>query len=382
MNIRSIILKHMWRCKQQVFGLFFCLVIVIATITALYHLIEGMNESIGNSFDEIGANMLIFPKQEELDLAYAHLTIEGERVSLTLSELTKIDQIEYRDFIVYVSPKLIDRVDVNDEATALMGIHFENEKNIKLTMHLDGEYPTNENEVMLGATFAAENNFEIDDAIIIDGETFIVKAILKQQKDEHDHFVYMDLTKAQKLLNREDEISLIEIAAHCHLCPIHEIASQLRMQLTSAEVRPLMDVALAREETLDRFRMFFYVISIILLFAGSYLLIYFMSSYTSKRRQEIGLLRTIGFSNRSIEKILLGEALFIGVVGGLVGFIVGMLIVKISIIYWFHENVSFILDWQNFAAIVAVSIILMVVAVIGPLRFASTLDPVSALKKL
>jgi putative ABC transport system permease protein len=382
MNIRSIIFKHIWRNKQRVVGLFFCLVIVITTTTALYHLVEGMNEALGNTFDEIGANIIIIPKQDELDLSYAHLTVEGKRVSLKLSELEKIDQIEYRDYIVYVSPKLIDRVDLNGHGVPLMGIHFENEKNVKITIQLDGEYPAKENEILMGAVVAKEQGVSVGETIIVGDENFHVSGILQKQHDEHDHFVYMDLKKAQGILNRENEISLIEIAAHCHLCPVYEIANQIRLQMTNADVKPLMDVAFAREETLDRFRMFFYVIAIILLFAGSYLLIYFMSSYTTKRRQEIGLLRTIGFENRMIEKILLGEALILGLVGGLLGYVLGIITVFLSIQFWLTDSVVLILDLQNFLIIVGVSFFLMIIAVIGPLRFASTLDPVQALKKL
>ncbi len=382
MNLRSLIMKHMWRNKQRVAGLFFCLVIVITTITTLYHLIEGMNKALGNTFDEIGANLLIIPKQDELDLTYAHLSVKGERVSLKVSELAKIDQIDYRDYIVYVSPKLIDQVEINGKLAGLMGINFENEKNVKMMIQLNGEYPTKDNEIMVGAIAAADLGIHIGDELKILGESFRVRSILKKQNDDHDHFIYMGLAKAQLLLNRENEISLIEVAAYCHLCPIYDIANQLRVQMTNAEVKPFMDVALAREETLDRFRVFFYVIAIILLFAGSYLLTYFMSAYTSKRRQEIGLLRTIGFENRIIEKFLIGEALLIGIVGGLFGYFLGMVIVYFSIQIWFHESVVLILDVQNFLIIFGVSLFLMVIAVIGPLRFASTLDPVLALKKL
>ncbi|MCD8511880.1 MAG: ABC transporter permease [Bacillus sp. (in: Bacteria)] len=383
MSIRTLIIRHLWRNKRRVMGMFLCLVIVLTTISSLYHLLETMNDSLGKTFDEIGANIIITPKQDELDLAFGHITIQGERKKLQLNEIDKVHQIQYSNYIAHISPKLIDEVTLNKMSAAVMGLFFENEKKVKMDMTYEGQYPVDTKEILVGSEVAAKHSISIDDTLTFFNEDFNVTGILHDQSHkEMNHFIFMDLTKAQALFNRPNEISLIEIAAHCHRCPVHEIAGQIRVEMTGAEVRPLMDIALAREVTLDRFRMFFYVVAIILLLAGSYLLIYFMSSYTSKRRQEIGIFRTIGFENKTLEKIILGEAFWMGTIGGLVSYITSLLVVAFSNFLWFENSLLINIAILNFLAVMGLSILMMAIAVIGPLRYASTLDPVRALHNL
>ncbi|MGO4888438.1 ABC transporter permease [Anaerobacillus sp. MEB173] len=382
MSIKSLIFKHLWRYKRKMIGMFLCLVIVITTITALYHLIEGMNESLSVTFDEVGPNVIITPKQEDLSLTFAHITIEGETKSIAMDEIKKIDQIEYADYIAYLSPKLLEVDQINGEQVALIGVLFENEKTVKTKISYEGEYPEADHQIMVGSLLADEMNFSLGQFIDIKGEQFEITAIMKPQGNEQDQFLFIDLNKTQQLFNRENEISLIEIAAHCYSCPIYDIVSQVRVAIPSVDVKPLMDVALAREATLDRFKIFFYSVAIMLFLSGSYLLMYFMSSFTSKRRQEIGILRTIGFTNKQIEKMIFGEALILGVVGGLLGYLLGIGFVWLSKLLWFNESVILSLPLLNFLLIIGLSISMMIIAVIGPMRYASTLDPVQAIKKL
>jgi putative ABC transport system permease protein len=74
---------------------------------------------------------------------------------------------------------------------------------------------------------------------------------------------------------------------------------------------------------LNTLSMFFAIIGLVALFAGSFGVVNTMLMSVSERIREIGTLKAIGARNSEILKIFMTEALLIGLMGGGAGVIVG-----------------------------------------------------------
>ena len=82
---------------------------------------------ISHKLDEFGANILIIPRSDDLALSYGGMSIGGVSIdaqTLKDSDIPKIRQIEVRENISTVSPKLIGVIEIEGKKVPLMGIQF------------------------------------------------------------------------------------------------------------------------------------------------------------------------------------------------------------------------------------------------------------------
>jgi ABC-type lipoprotein release transport system permease subunit len=92
---------------------------------------------------------------------------------------------------------------------------------------------------------------------------------------------------------------------------------------------------------------------------------------TRTRRREIGTLRTMGWSQASIFRVLLGELTLLGVVAGLVGTVVSIVLVKLF-------SLDLALAWT--LLVLPLSVVLACVAAVVPAWRAARLQPLAAVR--
>jgi len=77
-------------------------------------------------------------------------------------------------------------------------------------------------------------------------------------------------------------------------------------------------------EALDHFKKFSIGISIIVLLIGSLIVFTNMMASVNERKREIGIFRAIGFRKSHVIRIIFLEALIVGVIAGVIGYIFGL----------------------------------------------------------
>lgn len=139
----------------------------------------------------------------------------------------------------------------------------------------------------------------------------------------------MDLPAAQKLMQREAKMDRVEVVvtrgeAFANLREeTGEVLSKLanqRWQVSGAEDRR----ALAGTMT-EAFRLNLTILSLLALFVGGYLIFQALDGVVIRRREEIGVLKSLGVTDAVIQRAFLIEALLLGVIGGGLGLLVGWL---------------------------------------------------------
>jgi putative ABC transport system permease protein len=139
----------------------------------------------------------------------------------------------------------------------------------------------------------------------------------------------MDLPAAQKLMQREAKVDRVEVVvtrgeAFADLreetgVVLSKLANQ-RWQVSGAEDRR----ALAGTMT-EAFRLNLTILSLLALFVGGYLIFQALDGVVIRRREEIGVLKSLGVTDAVIQRAFLIEALLLGVIGGGLGLLVGWL---------------------------------------------------------
>jgi putative ABC transport system permease protein len=103
----------------------------------------------------------------------------------------------------------------------------------------------------------------------------------------------------------------------------------------------------------------------------------------TERRQEIGVMRAIGFQRRMILEVFLLETSFVSLLGIVLGVLLG-LVLSWRMYDWggFSENSPFIIPWGEILLLVTIAFAITLVSTLPPSRKASRLAPAEALRKI
>ena len=127
----------------------------------------------------------------------------------------------------------------------------------------------------------------------------------------------------------------------------------------------------------------------LIIFVAALNLISSLSMLILEKRPSVGVLRTLGATEKNILKIFLQLGLLIGLTGTIVGNVVGLgfswaanrwHLVPLPADLYFTSYLPFTLDVEDIIGVNVVAIILSVIATWYPARVASRLDPIAAIK--
>jgi putative ABC transport system permease protein len=397
MTIYSIALNNLKRRKVKALFLAVGLAVGVATVVALFSIVQAMRLELGDRIDEFGANVVIIPRSEGIELTYGGTHVSGiafDIQQLTTEDLDRIQTIQDRDSINIISPKLVGAVSAGGQRALLVGVDTRREFTMKRWFTLKeqaglsaGQAPGNlalleipEDQVVLGSAAARSLGLKAGDPVLAGGRQFSVFGVLNDLGAQEDGLIFANLSAAQELLGRPGKFSMIEISAYCNSCPVEEIVAQLNEAIPVGKATALRQAALRREETIDSFSAFGLVLSGVVLAVAALVVLTTMLSSVNERAREIGIFRAVGFRRAHVAAIIVLEAALVSIPAGLFGFLAGMLLARLAGPYLAQMQVS--VPWQGDLLIpaVALSAALAASAAAYPALKAARLDPVEALR--
>ena len=386
MKLHNISFGNIKRRKGKMLFLVLGLVIGISTVVTLLSITESMTKNIEERLNQFGANIVMVPKSENLSLNYGGIDVGGVSYQVREFDQEKLPGIKtiknYKNLSI-IAPKVLGPVMVNDKNVLLMGVLFEEELALKTWWHkTSGAFPEKEDEVMLGSQVATLLGFKQGDTISLSGTSFKVATILKPTGAAEDDAIIASLSSAQKLLGKQGKLSMVEISAFCQGCPISELTLQIAEKFPDAKVTAMKQAVMSKMQSIDMFRSFSLGISIIVILIGSLLVLVTMMGSVNERTREIGIFRAIGFRRGHVMQIILLEALLLGIIGGILGFVIGNLIAY-GIIPLVMKDGAFAGINANLGIIsILMAVALSLLASLYPAFKASNMDPSEALRSL
>jgi len=384
-KLHNISFNNLKRRKGKMIFLVLGLFIGIATIVTLMSITESMSHDIEDRLDQYGANIIMVPRSDNLALSYGGITMGGvnyQTVEFDENRIPDIRTIEFNKNLGLVAPKVLGAATVMDKDVLLMGVDFDTELQLKNWWHFEGAPPSTANELLIGSQTAATLKLAVGDTLAIAGDNFIVTAILKPTGSSEDGIIIGDLHAFQKILGKDGKVSMVEIQAFCRDCPITELVLQIGEKFPEAKVTGLRQAMMSKMQTVEMFKTFSYGIAVLVIFIGSLLVFVTMMGSVNERTREIGIFRAIGFRRGHVMQIILLEAMVVGLIGGLLGYLGGNgiawaalpLVVKSGSFVGFNYNLG------GISLLLAVA--LSLIASLYPAQKASKLDPSGALRAL
>jgi putative ABC transport system permease protein len=327
MRLKDISISNLLRRKGKVFFLTLGLTIGITTVVTLLTITRMMNEDISNKLDALGANIIILPQSDDLSLSYGGMSLGGvafDTQTLKDTDVPKIRQIEVRENVSTVSPKIIGVVQIEGKKVPLMGVLFQEETRLKKWWKVRGTVPKSQEEILLGHEVAVKLFKSMGDPLVIDGKRVRISGILDETGSQDDFLILGELAFVQGVLKKPGALSLIEVSAFCMSCPIEEIVRQISKELPHAKVTAIKQTLETKMEALSHFKKFSIGISVIVLLIGGLIVFTNMMASVNERKREIGIFRAIGFRKSHVIRIIFLEAFIIGLVAGMTGYVLGI----------------------------------------------------------
>lgn len=394
MSIFRIALNNIKRRKVKMLFLMIGLIIGVATVISFVNILKAMESELGDRIDEFGPNSIIVPRSEGIDINYNDTMgtdISFDIQKLTMDDIPKISASSVSEYINIISPKLVGAVEANQQKIIIVGIESKNEFTQKPWLSLkQKEKSTSIQElsfielpfenVILGSSAAKALGVNPGELVIIDNKEFKVFGILNELGSEDDGLIYANLDEVQVLLNKPNELSMIEVSAYCNNCPIEEIVAGLEESLPNSSVTALRQAALFREETIGQFSKFGLALSGMVLLIAAMVVLKTMLSSISERTREIGIFRAIGFRRAHIIKIIFIEVGLIGIISGILGFLIGSLVATYAGPFMAELQGGIPIDVQMLLPAILLSVGLAIFVSAYPAIKAARLDPAEALR--
>lgn len=385
MRLTDISIKNIWRRKAKAGFIMAGLVVGVAAMVAVIGFVRSMNAAINHRMERYGANILITPKADDLQLSYGGIHLGGlslDRQPLRQADLQCLTTIKNAANIAATGPTLVGAVSLSGQRVMLAGIDMRQIDTLKPWWTLSGTLPDVAG-VIAGAQAARILNLAVGQAIEINGSPMMVTGTLGPTGSQDDQLLFARLPTAQRILDRPGEISMVEVAALCNACPIEEMVRQITDVLPGASVTAIQQVVKGRMDTLQRFGRFSMGMSGVVILVGSLVVLTTMMSSVRERKEEIGIFRAMGFRKSHVMRVILTEVAVIAGPAGLIGYLIGTAAAVLAT--WLFSDMAratIAPDPLLCGGAILVSLVVGLMASVYPAIMAARLDPNAALRSL
>jgi putative ABC transport system permease protein len=380
----DISLKNMIRRKGKSLFIISGMIIGTAALVAVITYSDAMTMSIIHKMEKYGANIIITPDNDRLELSYGGISVgpvSYQADEIREADLKKIDSIKNRMNIAAIGPSVTGITELNGRKILLTGLDFSTIYILRPWWGIDGE--NLESGIIIAGSAAAELlKITAGDKVVIKGRHLKVQATLGQTGSGDDRMIFTDLKTAQILLNKKGMVSMVEVAALCTGCPVEDMVVQLSDALPGTSVTAIKQVISSRMESMKHIATLVLGISIVLIVICGLVVTTTMMNSVRERSDEIGIFRAIGFRERDILQMILFEALVLSVIAGLAGYLLGFAAAWSGALYSSGEDIMMHFNPMTVLIAMSVTVTTGFAAGVYPALTASRLDPVEALRHI
>jgi putative ABC transport system permease protein len=338
LKLYQIVFKDIIRRKKRIFYAALGVVIGTMTVIGVLNIARAGESKIYSQLEKYGANLTVIPSINNIDTHLGNLNLGTVSVGdnyIDESNLPKIREItdglirKARNItdpgnIATIAPTLYINTKINGANVIAAGVDPVSERNIKSWWEIaDGKYLSDSNEAMIGAVTAQVLKLKTGDQINLNGTNVTVTGILKETGSGEDYYVYVPLATLQTAYNKAGLISSIDIRALCNGCPVDTIAAQLNSGVPGIRATAVKQIANTEMDMVQKVNRMMLALAGITLLIGIFGVVNTMMASVHERTKDIGIMRAVGASRNQIIMVFIFEALVIGIIGGVFGYLAG-----------------------------------------------------------
>lgn len=339
--------------------------------TAMIAVGTDIGDKINQELRSLGANLVITPVEDTLDVNIGGVNLKpaSEGAFIAEQDLIKIKSIFWEHNIKGYAPFLSDQKTFTAKGrsfnTELIGTYFAQPlrygkeefstgvRTVNPWWKVEGEWPQDyaawpqdqPPAVLVGQKLAQQGGLAVGDQIEIGGRKLQVSGILNSGGAE-DQAIVAPLHIVQAILGQPNAVRRVTVSAltkpedafarkdpdkmtpamydRWYCSPYaNSIAFQIRTALPNVRVEQIRQVEQNQGKVLSRVSGLMLLLTLAALLAAALAVSAAMAATILERRQEVGLMKSLGAGNSAVASLFLTEAGFLALAGGLIGFLAG-----------------------------------------------------------
>ena len=231
-------------------------------------------------------------------------------------------------------------------------------------------------QAVVDAVNSAAGASSVSTVVVENTEHFTVSGILSTGGEE-EAYIYMSLTDLQRLTG-DDILDVAELSVSAGAEELEEYSKAITDSDPAITSRLVKRVTRSEASVLGKLQALVFLVTAVVLLLTMICVSTTMLAVVSERRREIGLRKALGASDASIRKEFLGEGMFLGGLGGVLGAILGFAFAQVVSVNVFGSSITF----QPLLLPVTILISMAIAAVSCqlPIKRAVAIDPAIVLK--
>ena len=366
------------------------IVIGIAAIIGLITVSKGLENAITEQFAKMGTNrLMVIPKQGNFLSLGQELTTEDVRILDRMSEFKWVTPYLTENANIEFSKESHFRTVTANPIEGIEGRWADIDFDVK-----EGRLwkPEEKFAVVIGNDIAKDlfkKKIKINNNILINSQKFKVIGIFKEFGDpESDNMVHMSMDAAREIFKKEKEVSMIELVVKDGIS-LEKTAAKVKKNLKNSRGNDNFDVKTSQQlledlgVLLNITQIIFISIAAISLVVGGIGIMNSMFTSVLERRMEIGIMKSIGATNKQIMSMFLIEASLFGLVGGVLGVLLGSIgayIVKLAASQLGFQLIKISVSFSLIIFSLAFAVLAGMISGFIPAYQAAKLKPVEALR--
>jgi len=303
----------------------------IALFVSINAVSTAYQKAVSLPFKNLGADLVVQrPEKRAVDSGQPPASMRGIRLPfsnqiLPSEELEKLTTIQGVDSMA--SSLLLWEFDKGGFRT-IMGVDLAQPilGPVKVKEWLkEGRFPQKDGEVVIEKHYAKFQHKKMGDTLEINGRPFSVVGLLeiKEGSQIASANIYLPLQDARGLLGGESSGVNIVYLRLKNPSLLSQVKTDIARKLNGVSVTS-SDSSLELMGGVSRISdQFSFLVSIIALGGAVFLIIKAMLSNLVERSREIGILKAVGWTERDVQKQLMGEVFLQSLLGGVLGIVMG-----------------------------------------------------------
>lgn len=374
MSFLTLILKNPFRSKSRAVLAIIGIGIGIATIIALGAITDGMIASADDTLHAGGSDFTVSGKSE------------GESSQMASFGTSTIDE-DYIDKIAKVKGVnesigiyMTVLMTTNSPYFAVIGMDPKDYKVADITITEGRMYKNDTKEIIIGKIASENEDKGVGDTITLDDTDFKIVGIYESGNTYQDQGGVTALKNSQDLSSDEGNISSIYVKVDSgeDVEAVRErIDDKYGDNLTT--IGSLSDLEMVKN-MIDMLNGASLAISLLAIIIGAVGIINTMLTSVFERTREIGVLKAVGWSDKKILLMIVGESIVITIVAGIIGSIVGVIGVELLAASKIMKLLSPVYTVDIFLKAFGIALFVGIIGGIYPALKATKLPPTEALR--
>ncbi|MBE5970473.1 MAG: FtsX-like permease family protein [Lachnospiraceae bacterium] len=357
---------------------------ILSGLTTIYY---DVPKQMGEQFRNYGANMIFVASAES----------EGLTMSDVEDALKEIPDEQK----VGISPYRYETLSVNEQPVIIAGTDLEETKKTSPYWYVDGAWPEDNGQILVGKEMAATLSLNVGDALTITYSQaamenpdqpedvdrslnedavnieYTVSGILDTGGTE-ESYIFMSLADMGALTKEDEKIDVVELSISASGEELDGYVKNISKKVPQITPRLVKRVTQSETTVLTKLQSLVLLVTIVVLLLMMICVATTMMAVVTERRKEIGLRKALGASNKSIVREFMGEAMLLGGSGGLIGSILGFVFAQLVSMNVFNSTITF--RPLLIPITIVAAVLVTALASLIPVRNATEVDPAIVLK--